>query len=52
MVAALRRAYYRAVVLGGLRIGLPVAAEPGRLLDLAVDNGWLPPVFHPGITAF
>jgi hypothetical protein len=51
-VAALRRTHYRAALRGRLRIGLPIAAEPGRLLDLAVDNGWLPPAFHPGITVF
>lgn len=51
-VAALRRTHLRAVLQGALRIGLPVTAEPGRLLELAVDNGWLPPVFHPGMTVF
>ena len=49
-VAALRRTHHRAASQGALRIGLPVAAEPGRLLELAADNAWLPPVFHPGLT--
>lgn len=49
-VAALRRTHYRVALQGGLRIGLPIAAEPGRLLELAVGSAWLPPVFHPGLT--
>lgn len=48
-VAGLRRAHGRAVLRGGLRLGLPVAAGPSRLLGLAVEQGWLPPVFHPAV---
>jgi anti-sigma B factor antagonist len=51
-VAALRRAHYRAALQGGLRLGLPVAGEPGRLLALGVDHGWLPPTFRPGVPVF
>jgi ABC-type transporter Mla MlaB component len=46
-VAALRRVHYRALLQGRLRLGLPVAAGPSRLLDIAVEQGWLPPVFGP-----
>lgn len=48
-VAGLRRAHYRAVLRGGVRLGLPVASGPSRLIDLAVGQGWLPPAFRPGV---
>jgi hypothetical protein len=48
-VAALRRAHYRAVLVRGLRVGLPVSPRPGRMLALAVDRGWLSPLFRPGV---
>jgi hypothetical protein len=52
-VAALRRANYRAMLLGGgLRLGLPVAGGPSRMLALAIDYGWLPPIFRPGVPVF
>lgn len=33
---------------GKLRIGIPAHPGPRRLLALAVDHDWLPPVFRPG----
>jgi hypothetical protein len=51
-VAALRRAHYRAAMLGGLRLGLPVAGGPNRMLAMAIDYGWLPPTFRPGMPVF
>lgn len=51
-VAALRRAHYRAVLQGGLRLGLPVAGGPSRMLALGVDHGWLPSTFRPGVPVF
>lgn len=48
-VAGLRRAHCRAVLVGGVRLGLPVASGPSRLMDLAVGQGWLPPAFRPGV---
>ncbi len=51
-VAALRRTHYRAALQGGLRLGLPVAGGPGRMLALATDHGWLPPTFRPGVPVF
>lgn len=51
-VAALRRVHYRAELQGRLRLGLPVAGEPGRMLALATDHGWLPPTFRPGVPVF
>ena len=48
-VAGLRRAYCRAVLLGAVRLGLPIASGPSRLMDLAVGQGWLPPAFRPGV---
>jgi anti-anti-sigma regulatory factor len=47
-VAALRRVHYRAVLQGGLRLGLPIAGGPSRMLALATDHEWLPPTFRPG----
>lgn len=46
-VATLRRVHDRVLLQGGLRLGLPVANTPGRLLAFAVDFGLLPPIFGP-----
>lgn len=46
-VPSLRRADDLARSRGGMRLGLPVADEPRRLLALATDRGWLPPEFRP-----
>jgi anti-anti-sigma regulatory factor len=46
-VATLRRVHDRTVLQGRLRLGLPVAPRPSRLLAVAVDFGLLPPVFRP-----
>jgi STAS domain len=48
-VAALRRVHHRMQLQGRLRLGLPVAVGPGRLLALAIDCGWLPPRFGVGL---
>lgn len=46
-VATLRRVHDRALLQGRLRLGLPVATTPSRLLAFAVDFGLLPPMFGP-----
>jgi ABC-type transporter Mla MlaB component len=46
-VATLRRVHDRALLQGRLRLGLPVATTPSRLLAFAVDFGLLPRVFGP-----
>jgi STAS domain len=51
-VAALRRVHYRVLLRGELRLGLPVAAGPRRLLALAFDHGWLPLEFCPSTPAY
>jgi hypothetical protein len=51
-VMALRRALDQVQPAGRLRLGLPVANGPRRLLSVAVDLGWLPPVFGPGPLTF
>jgi hypothetical protein len=51
-VEVLRRVHHRTLPPGGLRLGLPVATVPGRLLALAIDFGLLPPVFRPSQPRF
>jgi hypothetical protein len=46
-VTTLRRVSDRALLQGRLRLGLPVADRPSRMLALAVNVGLLPPVFGP-----
>jgi hypothetical protein len=48
-VRSLQRAYERADRSGGVRVGLPVGAGPRRLIEIAVDHGWLSSAFCPSI---
>jgi STAS domain len=51
-VAALRRIHEQALRQGGIRLGLPIAEGPRRLIALALDRGWLPSAFHPTMPTF
>jgi hypothetical protein len=50
-VAALRRIHEEPRP-AGIRLGLPIAEDPRRLIGLAIERGWLPSAFRPTMPTF